>query len=325
MKLKDLVSLALAATATAAASVAAPAWADYPEKVVKIVVPYGAGGGVDTFTRPVALQLASQLGQQFLVDNRAGAGGTIGVQAVARSSPDGYTLLSGGVHQPMAEGLYADRGYDFGKDFTSLGLTAVVPNVLVINPKLPVRSVPELIAFAKQNPNRLNYCSSGSGTSQHIVAETFKGLAKVSMLHVPHKGTAPAMATLLSGDCDLMFDGLGTSAQQINAGRLIALALTSAKRSPYFPAIPTMAEAGGPSMDIGTWYGLWAPAHTPPDVVGKLRLAVQKSLNNSALKEFWKLQGAEMPTLSPEHADGYVRAELVRWTESVNTLQIQAN
>lgn len=293
----------------------APSAGQWPERMVKIVVPYGPGGGVDAFTRPIAARLAEQTGQQFLVENRAGAGGTIGVQAAARSAADGYTFLSGGVHQPMAESLYPARGYDMDRDFVPVAITAVVPNVLVVTPKLPVGDVTELIARAKANPEKLTYCSSGNGTSQHIIAELFKMAANVSILHVPHRGTAAAMITLLGGQCDMMFDGMGTSASQIGAGKLRGLAVTTAKRSALFPEIPTLQEAGGPTMDVGTWYGLWAPAGTPKEVVDRMHHEVARALSVPAVKEVWKAQGAELSPLPLGELRAYVRAEIARWTK----------
>ena len=299
--------------------------AEWPDKLVKVVVPYGPGGGVDTFTRPVAARLSQQMGQQFIVENRGGAGGTIGVQAAARSNPDGYTILSGGVHQPMAEGLYADRGYDMDKDFIPVAITAVVPNVLVVTPKLQHKTVAELIAFARANPVKLTYCSSGSGTSQHIIAEMFKLATKVSILHVPHRGTAAAMITLLAGDCDMMFDGMGTSAQQIVAGKLRALALTTNKRSAHYPDIPTMQEAGGPTMDAGTWYGWWVPTGTPQAILAKLRQEVTKALAEQSVKEMWRVQGADLSPLPPEQLQSYVRSEIIRWTQLTKQAGIRAD
>jgi tripartite-type tricarboxylate transporter receptor subunit TctC len=311
-------------TAVAALSVCAAAHtADYPERVVKVVAPYGPGGGVDTFTRPVAVILGKRLGHQFVVDNRAGAGGTIGVKAVATSPADGYTLLSGGVHQPMAESLYPTRGYDMEKDFVPLALTAVVPNVLVVRPDLPAKTVPELIAYAKANSGKLSFCSSGQGTSQHIIAEMFKGITKTEMLHIPHKGTAPAMTTLLSGNCDMMFDGLATSIPHITSGKLRALALTSAARSRHYPAIPTMQEAGGPAMDAGTWYGWWAPAATPKDVVARLRREMTTVINSEEIKSVWATQGAEVPSVAPADVENYVRSEIHRWTKATRDAGIK--
>jgi tripartite-type tricarboxylate transporter receptor subunit TctC len=307
------IKTAIAASLLLGASAAIAA---YPDRPVKVIVPYGPGGGVDSFTRPIAIHLSEQVGQQFIVENRGGAGGTIGVQVAAKSPADGYTLLAGGVHQPMAESLYPQRGYDMDKDFIPIAITAVVPNVLVVSPKQPFKTAAEVIAYAKANPDKLSYCSSGSGTSQHIIAELFKQATGTKMLHIPHKGTAAAMLTLLSGDCDLMFDGMGTSAQHINSGKLRAVALTTAKRSTFFPTIPTMTEAGGPPMDAGTWYGLWAPANTPKDVVQKLRAEVAKALATPAVQNVWKAQGAELSPIKGEDLQAYVKSEIVRWTKA---------
>lgn len=313
-------SLALLAAMTVCLSSQA---ADYPERLVKVVVPYGPGGGVDTFTRPIAGHLSKRLGQQFVVDNRPGAGGTIAVKAVATSPADGYTILSGGVHQPMAESLYPARGYDLEKDFLPVALTAVVPNVLVVRPDLPAKTVVELIAYAKANPGKLTFCSSGNGTSQHIIAESFKELTRTEMLHIPHKGTAPAMTTLLSGQCDLMFDGLATSIPHINSGKLRALALTSAARSRHYPNIPTMQEAGGPAMDAGTWYGWWVPAATPKDVVAKLRKELGAVLQSPEIKSVWAAQGAESPTAQQANVESYVQAEIKRWVKATRDARIK--
>lgn len=287
----------------------------WPAKYARIIVPYGPGGGVDSFTRPIATSLSMQLGQQFVVDNRPGAGGTIGVNAAARSRPDGYTFLAGGVHQMMAESLYTNRGYDMDKDFTLVAITAIVPNVLVVNPKVPFKDVGELIAYARANPDKLTYCSSGNGTSQHIIAEMFKMATHVSLLHIPHRGTAAAMTSLLGGQCDMMFDGMGTSAQQINGAKLRPLAVTTTKRSTEFPAIPTMQEAGGPPMDAGTWYGLWAPAGTPPEIVRKMRHEVSRALDSQMVKDTWKAQGADLSRLPADQLQSFGRQEIVRWTK----------
>lgn len=304
-KLIGIVGILLASTAYGA----------WPDRPVKIVVPYGPGGGADTFARPLAAKLSEQLGSPFVIDNKAGAGGTIGVQFAAKSAPDGYTFVVGAVHQAMSESLYPNRGYDFDRDFVPVGLTAVVPNVLVINPKLPFKTAGELIVYAKENPDKLTYCSSGNGTSQHVIAELFKSNVKVKMLHIPHKGTAAAMTTFLSGNCDLMFDGMGTSASQINAGNMRALAVTTAKRSPNFPNIPTMKEAGGPDMDVGTWYGWFAPAGTPKETILRMNKELAIALQSPDIKEIWKAQGAEAPTIPLDKQKDFVRSEINRWTQ----------
>ena len=294
---------------------ASSAYGAWPDRPVKIVVPYGPGGGADTFARPLAAKLSEQLGSPFVIDNKAGAGGTIGVQFAAKSAPDGYTFVVGAVHQAMSESLYPNRGYDFDRDFVPVGLTAVVPNVLVINPKLPFKTAGELIVYAKENPDKLTYCSSGNGTSQHVIAELFKSNVKVKMLHIPHKGTAAAMTTFLSGNCDLMFDGMGTSASQINAGNMRALAVTTAKRSPNFPNIPTMKEAGGPDMDVGTWYGWFAPAGTPKEIILRMNKELAIALQSPDIKEIWKAQGAEASTIPLDKQKDFVRSEINRWTQ----------
>lgn len=291
------------------------AYAAWPDKPVKIVVPYGPGGGVDTFARPLAVKMGEQLGASFVIDNKAGAGGTIGVLFAAKSAFDGYTFLAGAVHQTMSESLYPKRGYDFDKDFIPVALTAVVPNVLVINPKLSFKSAGELISFARENPDKLTYCSSGNGTSQHVIAELFKNNSKIKMLHVPHKGTAAAMITLLSGNCDMMFDGMGTSAAQINAGKLRALAVTTLKRSPYFPNIPTMKESGGLNMDVGTWYGWFAPANTPNEIILRMNKELDLALQTSQIKEIWKVQGAEVSSIPLDQLKDFVRSEIKSWTQ----------
>jgi len=318
-------STRLLAGAITALSLALPvtAVATYPDHVVKLIVPYGPGGGVDTFTRPLAVELGRRTGQQFIVDNRAGAGGTIGVKVVAGAPADGYTILSGGVHQPMAESLYPTRGYDMEKDFVPVALTAVVPNVLVARPDLPVKDVGQLIEYLKANPTKATFCSSGAGTSQHIIAEMFKSLTKTEMLHIPHKGTAPAMTTLLSGQCDVMFDGLATSIPHIKSGKLKALGLTSSKRSRHYPEIPTMQEARGPAMEAGTWYAWWVPTATPKEALDKLRRDLAVVLNSPEIQKVWAMQGAELPTVPPANVEAYVRGEIHRWTAANRAANIK--
>jgi len=315
----------LAAAATLLGFAAAAQTAHYPDKPARIVVPYGAGGGVDQFTRPIAQKLSEQLGQQFIIDNKPGAGGTIGVSFVARAAPDGYTLLGGGVHQPMSENLYPKRGYDFGRDFVPVAITASVPNVLLVHPKVPFRTVKDLVAYAKANPNKLTYCSAGSGTAPHVIAELFKLEAGVQIVHVPHTGTAASYITFLGGNCDINFDGLGTAAQHIKSGKVIPLALTTAKRSAFMPDVPTMTEAGGPPLDAGTWYGMWAPANTPRDILVKLNREVTKALGSPEVKAIWNTQGADVPSFEFDQLQPYVRAEVARWTAIQQKAGIRAD
>nr|WP_255429560.1 tripartite tricarboxylate transporter substrate binding protein [Ramlibacter albus] len=298
------------------------AHAEWPEKIVRVVAPYGPGGGVDTFTRPIAQKLGTILGQTVIVDNKPGAGGTIGVKNVLDSPADGYTFLSGGVHQPMAESLYPKRGYDLEKDFVPVAMTARVPSVLVVTNSAPFASVKELIAYAKKNPGKVTYCSSGSGTAQHIVGESFKRLAGVSMLHIPYRSTAPAMTDLIGGQCMLMFDGLGTSAQQIRTGRIKLLAVATATRTPLFPDAPTLKEAGGPAMDATIWYGWWARRGTPAPVVEKMAHAIRETLKDPTVAEAWKTQGATVPAQGDAEAARYMQEEAGRWKKEVVDLKI---
>ncbi|MFC7739116.1 Bug family tripartite tricarboxylate transporter substrate binding protein [Roseomonas sp. GCM10028921] len=316
--------LSLATLAASLLSLVVPARADWPDRPVRIVVPYGPGGGVDSFARPIAQRLTEQTGQSFVIDNRAGAGGTIGVLNAARAAPDGYTLLAGGVHQPMAEALYPQRGYRIDTDFIPIGITAVVPNVLVVNPATGLTDLPTLLRRAREKPGELTYCSSGNGTSQHIIAEMFLRETGLRIVHVPYRSTAPAMNDLVAGVCPMMFDGMGTSASQLAGGRLRALALTSARRSPLFPEIPTMKEAGGPDMDAGTWYALWAPAGTPPAIVERLRTEVRRAVAAPETARLWAQQGAEPGNIPDDRLDAFVREETARWTGEVKALGLRA-
>jgi tripartite-type tricarboxylate transporter receptor subunit TctC len=316
--------LSLAAAAASLLALALPARAEWPDRPVRIVVPYGPGGGVDSFARPIAQRLTEQTGQTFMIDNRAGAGGTIGVLNAARSAPDGYTLLAGGVHQPMAEALYPQRGYRIDTDFIPIGITAVVPNVLVVNPNVGLTDLPALMRRARDKPGELTYCSSGNGTSQHIIAELFLRETGLRIMHVPYRSTAPAMNDLVAGVCPMMFDGMGTSAPQLTGGRLRPLALTSGRRSPLFPDIPTMKEAGGPEMDAGTWYGLWAPVGTPPAIVERLRAEVRRAVAAPETARLWAQQGAEPGNVPDDRLDAFVREETARWTGEVKALGLRA-
>ncbi len=301
------------------------AHADWPERRVEVVVPYAAGGGVDSFARPIVQKLGEQLGQPVVIANRTGAGGTIGVAFAAQAAKDGYTLLSGGVHQPMAEALYPNRGYQIDKSFAVIAITAVVPNVLVVNPDSGIGDVATLIARARANPGSLSYCSSGPGTSQHIIAESFLRETGLKMVAIHYRGTAPALNDLLAGQCQLMFDGMGTSAGHIESGKLKALAMTSARRSQLFPNIPTMAEAGGPAMDAGTWYAFWAPVGTPEPIVSRLRSEIQRAVASPEVSRLWAKLGAEVANIPDAEIDEFVRTETARWTQEVRQLGVKIN
>jgi tripartite-type tricarboxylate transporter receptor subunit TctC len=290
----------------------AQAW---PAKPVRLVSPFAAGGGTDAFARPLAAQLSQQLGQQFIIDNRAGAGGTIGADHVAKSPADGYTFLVGAVHHTIAVSVYSKLPYDLEKDLVPVTMVASVPSVVVVHPKVPTNSIRELVAYAKANPGKLNFASAGNGTSHHLAGELFKVLTGTQINHVPYKGAGPAMQDLLGGQVDLMFDGMGTSAPQIRSQKLRPLAVTTAARSPAFADIPTMAEAGIPNYEVTTWYAIWAPAGTPPDIVNKLQQEVAKAMQAPMIKEVWTQQGAAPGGNTPAEFGRFIKSEIVKWGE----------
>jgi len=290
----------------------AQAW---PSKPVRLVSPFPAGGGTDAFARPLAAQLSQQLGQQFIIDNRGGAGGTIGADHVAKSPPDGYTFLVGAVHHTIAVSVYAKLPYDLEKDLVPVTMVASVPSVVVVHPKVQANSIKELVAFAKANPGKLNFASAGNGTSHHLAGELFKVLTGTQINHVPYKGAGPAMQDLLGGQVDLMFDGMGTSAPQIRSQKLRPLAVTTAGRSPAFPDIPTMSEAGIPNYEVTTWYAIWAPAGTPVEIINKLQQEVAKAMQAPMMKEVWTQQGASPGGNTPAEFAKFVKTEIVKWGE----------
>ena len=304
------IALAFVVSATASAQ-------SWPTKPVRLIVPFPAGGGTDAFARPLAAHLSLQTGQQFVIDNRGGAGGTIGAELAAKAPADGYTFLVGAVHHTIAVSMYAKLGYDLEKDLTPVTLVSVVPNVLVLHPSVPFNSVSELIVYAKANPNKLNFASAGNGTSHHLAAELFKTSTGVQMLHIPYKGAGPAMQDLIGGQVNLMFDGMGSSAAQIRGGKLKPLAVTTVRRSPAFPDIPTMQEAGVPGYQVTTWYGLWAPAGTPPEIVNRLQTEVVKAFAKPEVKEIWAAQGADAGGNSPAEFNTFIKAEIVKWAKVV--------
>ncbi|MGB2817146.1 MAG: tripartite tricarboxylate transporter substrate binding protein [Burkholderiaceae bacterium] len=285
----------------------------WPNKPIKLIVPFPPGGGTDTFARPLAAKLGAQLGQQVVIDNRGGAGGTIGAAVAAKSPPDGYTIFMGAVHHTVAPSVYKSLPYDLEKDLVPITGVAYVPDVLVVNTKVPAKDLKELIAYAKANPDKMNYGSSGNGTSRHLAGEIFNKMAGTSIAHVPYKGSGPAMTGLLGGEIQMIFEGLGSAASHIRSGSIRALAVTSPKRSPAFPDIPTMAEAGLPGFESISWYGLWAPAGTPPEIVKRLQAEVAKALASPDMAQTWFSQGADPGGEPSEQFARYIRTEIEKW------------
>jgi tripartite-type tricarboxylate transporter receptor subunit TctC len=298
----------------------------YPTKPIRLVVPFPAGGTTDILAREVAQRITEAWGQAVVVDNRPGAGGNIGSELVAKSLPDGYTLLMGtvGTHA-INPSLYAKMPYDQVKDFAPVILVAGVPNVLVVNPSLPVSSLQDLIAYAKANPGKLNFASSGSGTSIHLSGELFKVMTGADMTHVPYKGSAPALRDLMGGQVQLMFDNLPSSLALIKAGKLKALAVTSTTRAAALPDVPTVAEAGLPGFEASSWFGVLAPAGTPPAIVAKLNGEIAKWLATPEAKEKLLSQGATAAGGSPEDFARHIAVETAKWQKVVKASGAKAD
>lgn len=290
----------------------------YPNKPVRMVVPFPPGGTTDILARAVGQKLSEAWGQQVVIDNRPGAGGNIGTDLVAKAPADGYTLLMGTVGtQAINASLYAKLPFDPVKDFAPVTLVASVPNVLVVNKTIPSNSVKELIALAKSKPGQLNFASSGNGTSIHLAGELFKSMTGISMTHIPYKGSAPALTDLIGGQTNMMFDNLPSSMQHIKSGTLRALAVTSAKRSPALPDVPTVAESGVPGFEASSWFGVLAPAGTPKEIVAKINADIVKALAAPDIKERLSGQGAEPVGNSPEQFAAYIKTEIVKWAKVV--------
>jgi tripartite-type tricarboxylate transporter receptor subunit TctC len=312
-------ALALAATVAAGSLAAGPAAAQaYPTKPITIVVPFAAGGTTDILARVVGDALKKELGQPVVVDNRAGAGGNIGGALAAKAAPDGYTLFMGtvGTHAINAA-LYKKMPFDPIKDFAPLTRVAMVPNLLVANPARPYKNVKELIAYAKANPGKVSFGSSGNGSSIHLSGELFNTMAKVEMVHVPYKGSAPAVTDLVGGQIDIMFDNMPSAIQHVRNGRLKAIAVTTAKRSPELPDVPTIAEAGVPGYEATSWFGMFAPANTPAPVVTRLNTALVKVLADAEVKKKLAEQGAEPYSEKPEQFAEFIRKESAKWSQVV--------
>ena len=295
----------------------------WPARPVRIVVPFAPGGTTDILARSLAPELSRAFGQQFIVDNKPGAGGNIGAAEVAKAAPDGYTLLMGtvGTHG-INQSLYPKMPFDPIKDFVPITLVAGVPNVLVMNPAkaqaLHIQSVPDLIRYAKANPGKLNMASSGNGTSIHLSGELFKTMTGTFMVHFPYKGSGPALLDLIGGTMDLMFDNLPSALPQIKAGKLKALAVTSAQRSAAVPELPTIAEAAPlPGFDASSWFGLLAPAGTPGEIVNRVQQETAKALATPALKERLLSQGAIPSGMPPAQFAAYIAAETKKWAQVV--------
>jgi tripartite-type tricarboxylate transporter receptor subunit TctC len=308
--------LSLPAAALAAWAPRAVQAQAFPSKPITLIVPFPAGGTTDILARIVGEAMGKDLGQAVVIDNRGGAGGNIGTQQAARAAPDGHTLLMGtvGTHAINAS-LYKKLPFDPVKDFAPLSRVAMVPNLLVAHPSRPYKTVQELIAHAKAN--KVNYASSGNGTSIHLSGELFKSLAKVDMVHVPYKGSAPAVNDLLGGQVDIMFDNMPSALPHVKAGKLRALAVTTSKRSAELPDVPTIAEAGVPGYEATSWFGLFAPAGTPAPVLDKLSASLAKVLKDPEVTRKIAEQGGEPHAEKPQEFAAFIQKETAKWAQVV--------
>ena len=296
----------------------------WPPQTITWVNPFPAGGGTDVFARPLAAQVGEQLGCQIIVDNKGGAGGTVGASQAAKMKPDGSVFFVGAIHHTIAPSVYKNLDYDLEKNFEPITMIALVPQVISINPnKIPAKTAAEFIAYVKANPNKVNYASPGTGTAHHLAGELFKLETKTEIVHVPYRGAGPAMQDLLAGNADMMFDGMGTSAQQIKAGKLRGLAVATSQRVPEFPDMPTSAEIGIPAWIVSTWYGVWAIKGTPQPIVKRMYDEIVKALAVPKLQTIWKDQLAQAGGETPAEFAKRIRAEIEKWQKVVATAGIK--
>jgi tripartite-type tricarboxylate transporter receptor subunit TctC len=313
------VLLALAACAL----LHGPALAAYPDRLIRIVVPFAPGGGTDVVARTLAQEMAKDLGVSVIIENKPGAGTIIGTQSVATSAPDGYTLLMGTFANAVNPSLQAKLPYDAHNDFAAVALVARSFNIVVVNPASPIKSIADLIAAAKAEPDKLSYGTYGTGTSAHLAGELFKHMARVNLTTVPYKGAAPAITDLIGGQIQVMFTTVASAASLVEAGQLRAIAVTSAERSPAFPQLPTVSEAGVPGYAAEAWYGLYAPAKTPPEIIDRLNKSAAKAVQSEAFKKLGVNEGLVMVAQRPEALDRYFQVEEERWRKVIGDAGIK--
>ncbi len=294
--------------------VAAAANAQYPEKSIRFMMPYPPGGSIDIAGRAVAQKLAEALGRQIIVDNRTGAGGTIGTETAAHAAPDGYTILMGGTGTlALSPNLQKNLPYDPVRDFAPITDLVSTPYVLVVHPSFAAHSAKELVEMAKARPGQINYASGGIGSAPHLAAEVFRSMASINLVHVPYKGSTPAITEVLAGQVPFIFTGIPSVLSYIKAGRLRAIGVTSATRTTALPDVPTIADTGVPGYDVSPWFGVLAPARTPRAIVMKLNDEIVKVLKSAAIRERFAVEGVEPIGDSPEHFAAYIKSELAKW------------
>jgi tripartite-type tricarboxylate transporter receptor subunit TctC len=314
-----LVRTSVLATALAAGTALAQAW---PSKPISLIVPFPAGGTTDVLARAVGVELSKSLGQPVVVESKPGAGATVGADFVSKAKPDGHTLLMGAVHHTIATSVYKKLGYDFQTSFAPVTTVALVPNVLVVNPGVPAKTVKELLALAKAEPGKFTYGSNGNGTGQHLIGAQFEGMGGVQMLHVPYKGSGPLTTDLLGGQVNMSFDTITPVLPHIKAGKLRALAVTTAKRSVALPEVPTLDEAGLKGFNMGTWFGVLAPAATPPDVVARLNAEIVKIIHNPEFRKKMDDIGAVPVGDTPLQMAAQIKEDTERFAKLVKDAKV---
>lgn len=321
MKTRKTAAALFAAAALMAGGQAAAQW---PERPVTLIVPFPAGGGTDTFARPLAQQLTQQLGHSVVIDNKGGAGGTVGAGVAAKARPDGYTFFMGGAHHALAPSLYKSLNYNIQKDFVPVALVAQPPQVVVINAsKLPVKTLQEFIDYAKKRPGDINFGTAGKGSTHHLAGELFAMQTGIKLVDVPYQGAGPMLSALIGGQVDLAFDGLGSSSNHIRSGTIKPLAVAASERSPSLPDVPTAAEAGVPNYVVSTWYAIWAPAGTPKEAVDRMTAEITKALNTPKIKEIWTSNGSAIPGMTGADFGQFVNSEVARWAKVVRDSGVQ--
>ncbi len=298
----------------------------YPAKPIRLIIPFPPGGSTDILGRSLAQKLSEAWGQQVIVDNRGGAGGTIGADLAAKAPADGYTLLMGHIGTLAVNvALYPRLSYDPVKDFTPVSLVALVPNVLVVHPSLPAKTVADLVAYARANPGKLNYSSGGNGSAAHLAVEYFKLQTKTDIVHVPYKGTGPSVTDLIAGQVSMTMTGAPAVMPHVQSGRIRALGVSSPQRIPALAQIPTVAESGVPGFDATQWYGVVAPAGTPRDIVAKLNAEIRKIMQSKEMLERLNTEGAISAAGTPEQFDAYIKSEIARWGAVVRAAGMKAD
>jgi tripartite-type tricarboxylate transporter receptor subunit TctC len=298
--------------------------ADWPAKPITLVVPFAPGGTTDIIAREVGSKLSAALGQTVIIDNRAGAGGTLGANLVAKAPPDGYTLFMATIAHAIAPGIYKNLPYDFERDLDPVTLIASTPNVLIVNNDLPVKTVAELIAYARAHPGKLNFGSAGIGSTEHLSGELFRAMTKTQLTHIPYKGGAPMMAELMSGQIQFAIETSPSAAPHVRGGRVRALAVTTLQRSPAYPGVPTLDESGLAGYDVTTWFALMAPHGTPPAITHRLHEVLAQVLVDAEVTKRFDEQGVAAGTLTANELASFIRSETAKWTKTSKDAGIAA-